>query len=35
MCEYADSNDFILVTKDSDFRDSFFINKTLIINNKI
>ena len=25
ICEYADSNNFIVITKDYDFRDSFFI----------
>jgi predicted nuclease of predicted toxin-antitoxin system len=28
ICKYADSNDFILISKDSDFRDSFFVKKT-------
>ena len=28
ICSYADSKDLIVITKDSDFRDSFFIKKT-------
>ncbi len=28
ICEYADSNDFIVVTKDSDFRDSYFVKNS-------
>ena len=28
ICSYADYNDFIVITKDSDFRDSFFVKKT-------
>ena len=24
ICEYADKNDFIVITKDYDFRDSYF-----------
>jgi len=28
ISKYADSDDFIVITKDSDFRDSFFIHKT-------
>lgn len=28
ICEYADSNDLIVITKDSDFRDSFFVKNT-------
>lgn len=28
ICKYADLNDFVVVTKDSDFRDSYFINNT-------
>jgi predicted nuclease of predicted toxin-antitoxin system len=28
ICEFADQNDFILITKDSDFRNSFFIKKS-------
>lgn len=28
ICKYSDQNDLILVTKDSDFRDSFFIKRT-------
>ncbi|OFY67580.1 MAG: hypothetical protein A3H98_03595 [Bacteroidetes bacterium RIFCSPLOWO2_02_FULL_36_8] len=28
ICTYADSNDCIVITKDSDFRDSFFIKQT-------
>ena len=28
ICDYADRNDLTVVTKDSDFRDSFFIKNT-------
>ncbi len=28
ICAYADREDFIVISKDSDFRDSFFINST-------
>ena len=28
ICKYADSNDLIVITKDSDFRDSFFVKNT-------
>ncbi len=28
ICKYADDNDLIVITKDSDFRDFFFINGT-------
>ncbi len=28
ICEFADKNDFIVVTKDSDFRNSFYVNNT-------
>lgn len=28
ICHYADSNDLILITKDSDFRDSYFVKNT-------
>lgn len=28
ICDYADANDLIIITKDSDFRDSFFIDNT-------
>ncbi|MBN2519474.1 MAG: DUF5615 family PIN-like protein [Bacteroidales bacterium] len=28
ICNYTDQNDLILVTKDSDFRDSYFIKRT-------
>ena|SRR3972149_502728 len=28
ICNYADLNDLIVITKDSDFRDSFFIRQT-------
>ncbi len=28
ICDYADAHDLILITKDSDFRDSFFINNS-------
>ncbi len=28
ISDYADNNDFILITKDSDFRHSFFIKKS-------
>ena len=28
ICRYADENDCILISKDSDFRDSFFLKKT-------
>ncbi len=28
ICKYADLNDLIVITKDADFRNSFFINKT-------
>ena len=36
ICNYADENDFIIITKDSDFRDRFFLknspNKIIKIN---
>jgi predicted nuclease of predicted toxin-antitoxin system len=25
ICHFADANDFVVITKDADFRDSFFI----------
>ena len=28
ICKYADSNNLIVITKDSDFRNSYFIHKT-------
>ena len=28
ICKYADSNELIVITKDYDFRDSFFLRKT-------
>jgi predicted nuclease of predicted toxin-antitoxin system len=28
ICSYADLKDFIVITKDSDFRNSYFLNKT-------
>ncbi len=28
ICEYADTNDCIVITKDSDFQDSYFLRKT-------
>ena len=28
ICNYADKNNFILITKDSDFRNSFVLKKT-------
>lgn len=28
ICKYADENDLIVLTKDSDFRDSYFIKQT-------
>lgn len=28
ICTYADQNDLIVLTKDSDFRDSYFVRKT-------
>lgn len=28
ICDYADSNNLIVITKDTDFRDSFFIKQT-------
>lgn len=28
LCKYADQNDFVIITKDSDFRDSYFLNKS-------
>jgi len=28
ICDYADNEDFIVVTKDSDFRNSFYIKNT-------
>ncbi len=29
ICQYADQYDFIVITKDSDFRDSFFVKHSL------
>lgn len=28
ICKYADANELIIITKDYDFRDSFFLQKT-------
>ncbi len=28
ICRYADENDYVVVTKDIDFRNSYFLNKT-------
>ena len=28
ICEYADINDYVVITKDSDFRNSFLVNQT-------
>lgn len=28
ICDFADQNDFIVITKDSDFKNSFYIKKT-------
>lgn len=28
ICKFADSNDFIVISKDADFRDSFYLKKT-------
>lgn len=28
ICTFSDTNDYVVVTKDSDFRDSFFLKKT-------
>jgi len=28
ICEFADLNDFIVITKDSDFKNSFYIKKS-------
>jgi len=28
ICEFADQNDFIVITKDTDFRNSFYIKKS-------
>ncbi|NJO69384.1 MAG: DUF5615 family PIN-like protein [Bacteroidetes bacterium] len=30
ICIYADTNDFIVITKDSDFRDSHYVRKSPI-----
>lgn len=27
LCRYADQNDYVIITKDADFRDSFFVSK--------
>ena len=29
ICKYADKNDLVFITKDEDFKNSHFINKTL------
>lgn len=28
LCDYADLNDYVIITKDSDFRDSYFVKQT-------
>ena len=28
ICRYADENNFVVITKDADFKNSHFINKT-------
>ncbi len=28
LCKYADQNNYVIISKDSDFRDSFFVKQT-------
>lgn len=28
LCKYADKNDYVIISKDSDFRNSFFVQQT-------